>query len=65
MYEVSQLARPAICRGLTDVRSKSPECCERQPGALSLLISITVFYLISVATPRRPIAADVEAVMDM
>jgi len=34
-------------------------------GALSLLISITVFYLISVATPRRPIAADVEAVMDM
>jgi Na+/proline symporter len=34
-------------------------------GALSLLIATTIFYLISIATPQQPIAADVEAVMDM
>lgn len=34
-------------------------------GALSLLISLILFFGISLATPRRPLDPDVEAVMDL
>ena len=34
-------------------------------GALALLVSLTIFYVVSVATPQRSIAADIEAAMDL
>ena len=34
-------------------------------GAFALLVSLTIFYVVSVATPPRPIAPDIEAVMDL
>jgi SSS family transporter len=34
-------------------------------GAFSLLVSITIFYVVSVLTPQKKIAADIEAVMDL
>lgn len=34
-------------------------------GALSLLVSLTVFYVVSILTPPKPIAPDIEAVMDL
>ena len=34
-------------------------------GAFSLLVSLTVFYLVSVATPPQPIAADIESAMEL
>jgi sodium/proline symporter/sodium/pantothenate symporter len=34
-------------------------------GAFALLVSLTIFYVVSMATPQRPIAADIEAIMDL
>lgn len=34
-------------------------------GAFALLVSLTLFFVISILTPPQPIAADVEAVMDL
>ena len=34
-------------------------------GAFALLVSLTIFYVVSVATPQRPIAPDIDAVMDL
>lgn len=34
-------------------------------GAFALLVSLTIFYVVSMATPQQPIAADIEAVMDL
>lgn len=34
-------------------------------GAFALLVSLTIFFVVSIATPQRPIAADIEAVMDL
>ncbi len=34
-------------------------------GALSLLVSLTLFFVVSMLSPREPIAADVEEVMDL
>ncbi len=34
-------------------------------GAFSLLVSLTLFYVISVLSPPQPIASDIEAIMDL
>jgi Na+/proline symporter len=34
-------------------------------GAFALLVSLTIFFVVSMATPQQPIAADIEAVMDL
>lgn len=36
-----------------------------QGGALALLVSLTLFFVISILTPPRPIARDIETVMDL
>ncbi len=34
-------------------------------GALALMVSLTVFYVVSIATPQRKIAPDIEAAMEL
>lgn len=36
-----------------------------QGGALAMLVSLTLFFVISILTPPRPIARDIETVMDL
>ena len=34
-------------------------------GAFSLLVSLTLFFVVSMLSPRKPLSADIEAVMDL
>ncbi len=34
-------------------------------GAFSLLVALTIFYVVSILTPQKPLPADIEAVMEL